>query len=198
VRTCRGGGFQFPSTIPSDPSCSGIKITTQDQRKAGSIPIPASVVNSWRSFTGQRENRFTTDTSSADGGKRQYQSCSCNAFLNAPGAPVSVRARGWYQGGDYVDIVLRTPFRASTLQTAGLPSTLNYTIASGATMASAYVDPDFHHGSAGIVLFEYRTGSSGTFTIPALAPGNHRLVLVGIERVGAGASAGVLSIPFSR
>jgi hypothetical protein len=198
VRTCRGGGFQFSDTIPKDPTCAGIKITTQDQRKAGVIPVPASTVNLWRSFVGQRENRFTTDTSSADGGKRQYQSCSCNASLNATGAAVSVRGRGWYQGGDYVDFSLKTPFRASTLQTGGLPSTLSYAIASGATIASAYIDPDFHHGSAGIVLFEYRAGSSGTFTLPALEPGNHRLVLVGIERVGAGASAGVLSIPFSR
>jgi len=201
LRSCRGGGFQFPSTIPSDPSCAGKKITEQDMRLAGAIPIPASVVNSWRSFTGQRENRFTNDTSSADGGKRQYESCACNAFLNAPGKPVKFTVRGWYQpvagSGEYVNLTVNTPFRASTLSTIGLPNTISYSLAQGATMASAYIDADLHHGSKGLVLFEFRTGSSGTFTLPTLTPGLHRLLIGGIERVGAGASGGFANIPFN-
>lgn len=200
VRQVRGGGFQIGSdgSILKDPNSVGVKITTNDQKLAGNIVYPADRVNTWRAFTGTAETRFTADTTSRFG-QRQFNSTRWFTQLNAPGQPVIIKARGWYQGGDYVDVQLSTKTRASTLAngTAIFPGkTLTYAIGAGAQWAFAYIDPDLHNGSKGTVLFENRTGSSGSFVVPALSPGVHKLMLGSWEKLGNGWSGVACPIPF--
>lgn len=198
VRQVRGGGFQFGTCCPNDPNYKSVPITSDQQLHVGSIPIPSSVVDQWRSFTGKRENRFTADTTSKYL-QRQYNSGAWNAFLNAAGQAVPVTGRGWYQCSDYTNVTLNTPVTAHGLASTGLPSTLSYSLAQGATFAFAYLDANIHAGSKGIVLFENRTGSTGSFTLPSLASGDHILLLGGWEKIaGCGWNGGLIRIPFHR
>ena len=196
VRSVRGGGFQVADPIPTDPDYKSIPITDTNLRHAGAISVPPSVVDKWRSFSGKHENRFTADTTSKQG-KRQYQSGAWNALFSVPGQPVAVTARGWYEGPGYTNVTLKTPVRASTLASTGLPSSLSYGLDQGASFAFAYIDADIHHGSKGIVLFENRKGSPQSFALPVLSPGVHVLLLGGWEKAASGWNAGVLRIPFN-
>jgi hypothetical protein len=200
VRQVRAG-FVGPSSsdtsIPNDPNFKNVPITTQDFRHSGAIPFNATKVNGWCAYTGNAEGRFTADTTSPFDDKRQYNSSAYHMKLNQPGAPVGITARGWYEGPGYTNVTLTTKTRASTLATTGLPSTLSYSLAQGATWAFAYIDPDIHAGSKGTVLFENRTGSGGSFSLPVLPPGIHVLLLGGWEKAGAGWNAGVLRLPFN-
>jgi hypothetical protein len=199
VRQVRAGSVNIScsdSSIPNDPGYRGVAITTQDQRHAGEIPVNATKVNCWRTAIGTREFRFTNDTTSKFG-KRQYQSGAWNTVFNAPGTPVGFTARGWYEGPGYTNITLTTKTRSSTLASTGLPSTLSYSLAQGATWAFAYIDPNIHAGDKGTVLFENRTGSGGSFALPVLPPGTHVLLLGGWEKAGTGWNAGVLRLPFN-
>jgi hypothetical protein len=203
TRGVRGGGFQDRggSCCPLAPGSSGLQITTNDQRLRTTHFTPADVVNGWRTQTGVGESRITTDTTSRFGA-RQFTSSRYFTDLNQPAAPKILKARGWYACGDYVDAQLNTKTRASTLAngTAIKPGqTLSYSIGAGALWAFAYIDPDLHAGSKGTVLFENRTGSSGSFIVPPLTPGPHVLMIGGWEKIagcGGGWNAGVLRVPF--
>jgi hypothetical protein len=205
TRGVRGLSFQdlggFGCCILAEGS-SGVKITTDDQKLTGKIHVPSNRPDAWRNASpGTYESRFTTDTTSRFG-NRQYNSTRWFAQLNTPGAPVIARARGWYACGEYVDATLTTKTRALTLAngTAIFPGkTLTYSIGAGALWAFAYIDPDIHHGSKGTVLFENRTGSSGSFVVPPLESGIHVLLLGSWEKVsgcGGGWNGGVERIPF--
>jgi hypothetical protein len=198
VRQVRSGFTNVPSTLgccPKDPNYQGVPINVQDQRHAGTIVVEAERVNGWRTVTGQREARFTADTTSKFG-KRMYQSGAWHTVFNVPGMGVGFTARGWYEGPGYTNVTLTTKTRASTLATTGLPSTLSYALDQGAKWAFAYIDPNIHAGSKGLILFENRVGG-GSFTLPALSPGVHVLLLGGWEKVATGWNAGVLRLPFN-
>jgi hypothetical protein len=198
VRQVRSGFVGPTSSLgccPKDPNYLGVPIATQDQRHAGSIPIEAVRVDGWRAYVGKAEGRFTADTTSPFG-QRQYQSGAWNVWMNTAPSPVSVTARGWYEGPGYTNVNLTTKVTAHGLATSGLPSTVSYSLAQGATWAFAYIDPNIHAGSKGIVLFENRTGSSGSFSLPSLPSGDHVLLLGGWEKSSAGWNAGVLRLPF--
>jgi hypothetical protein len=169
------------------------------------VPVPASLQNPasadvmWRSVlrptpsvpNGKHENRFTFDTTSPNG-KRMYQSGAWWTFVGQSGAPVPATARGWYASTDYTNITVKTPFRASAPLRAG--QTVSYALAQGAKWAFAYADPDIHHGSKGTVIFENRTGETGSFVIPADAK---VLLLGGWEKASDGWNAGVLRLPLA-
>ena len=139
--------------------------------------------------------RLTANVSSNGDGLRQFQStgwpvpvrstvCStrCNVFWEA---------RGWYDSGhEYANARLTTlDIRSGgTIKvrlgpgSGGLPTKL----------AGVYVDPDFHHGSAGIVVRQWASSYTGSVTLPSLPSGPHKLVLLSSD----GQNAGVLAIPF--
>jgi len=202
VRGVRGGGFTGiggGDGLTYDEDIPHVTFDTVNWRYAGAIEHPQSRVEDWRNAApGNYQNRFTFDTTSKFG-KRQYQSGAWNAFLNAPGQPVAVTARGWYDGPGYTNVTMKTKAQAHMLADGSwyAPGKIvNYGLAQGATRAFAYIDADIHHGSKGIVLIENKTGSSGSFGLPDLAPGDHTLLLGGWEKTSAGWNAGVLRLPF--
>ena len=203
VRQVRGGmtgGNGCTDTgIPNDPNYRSVPITLVNQRYAGTIPVSAAKVTCWRDEVGTREFRFTADTTSKFG-KREYQSGAWNAQINAPAVPVAVTARGWYEGPGYTNVTMKTKAQAHSLADGSWYASgkvISYGLAQGATRAFAYIDPDIHHGTKGLVLMENKTGSSGTFVLPDLPPGDHVLLLGGWEKAAAGWNAGVLRLPFN-
>jgi hypothetical protein len=188
----RGGAF-LTWCCPSSPLPANLINPALDNETAV-LHLSSSISGSLS--VGQHENRFTLDSTSPQG-KRAYQSGAWWACVGcSSGSAHSATARGWYLDTGYTNVSLKTPFRASTIQTTGLPSTLSYGIAQGATHAFAYVDADIHSNLKGTVLFENRTGDSGSFSLPTLAPGNHVLLLGAWEKGATGWNAGVLRLPF--
>jgi hypothetical protein len=156
--------------------------------------------------TGKRENRFTFDTTSKHG-KRMYQSGAWNALIAAPAAPVGITARGWYESTGYTNVSLKDSnlgagkgFRASVLASSPVPDAwmLSYALGEGAKFFFAYVDPNIHAGSKGIVVAENKTGTSGSIVVntAGLEPGVHVLLVGGWEKSTDGWNAGVLRLPF--
>lgn len=185
-KNVRGGGFQLGSCCPS------VAAPLFMQNPASADVMWVSQLNVDRSpGTGKHENRFTFDTTSPFG-KRMYQSGAWWTFVGQPGAAVPATARGWYASTDYTNVTVKTPFRASAPLRPG--QTVSYALAQGATHAFAYADPNIHAGSKGTVIFENRTGSSGSFTIPT---GTSVLLLGGWEKASDGWNAGVLRLPLA-
>lgn len=146
--------------------------------------------------TGRNEVRITANIARNHEGNRQYQSTgeqicvrSCSpTYRSGPW----VEGRGWYTGRGYQNARL-----TSALDTVRSGGTVKVKLDHGSgglttTFSGAYIDPDFHHGLAGQVI---RTGNgpfSGSLTLPTLAAGPHKLVLLASD----GKNAGVLAIPF--
>lgn len=202
VRGMRGGGFvgiDADTGLTYDPDMPHATFDTVDWRFAGAIEHPAARVDAWRKAApGNYQNRFTFDTTSKFG-KRQYQSGAWNAFLNAPGAPVAVTARGWYEGPGYTNVTMKAKAQAHSLADGSWYApgkSIAYGLDQGAKWAFAYIDADIHHGSKGTVLVENRAGTSGTFALPPLPSGDHTLLLGGWEKTSTGWNAGVLRLPF--
>ena len=143
--------------------------------------------------TGVGELRLTANVSVNGDGLRQFQStgwpipvrstvCStrCNVFWEA---------RGWYTSHGYSNARLTTPVCSGC--------TIKVRLGPGADglatkLAGVYLDPDFHHGSAGVVVRQWAGPFTGSVTLPTIAPGPHKLVLLSSD----GFDAGVLAIPF--
>jgi hypothetical protein len=202
VRGFRGGGFLGVGDgggLTYDAQMPHVKFDDPNWRFAGALEHEATDVASWcKAAPGVYENRFTFDITSKYG-KRQYMSGAWNAFLNAPGQPVGYTSRGWYEGPGYTNVTMKAKAQAHTLAngTWYAPGKLvPYSLAQGANWAFAYIDADIHHGSKGLVVMEMRKGTSGSFALPALEPGDHTLLLGGVERAAAGWNAGVMRIPF--
>lgn len=199
TRGVRGGGFSMGcGGLTYDNASKGLPLTEENVRLVGSLHFDDCDMDVWRSHSGTFENRFTADTTSKFG-KRQYQSGAWNAQINAPAAPVAVTARGWYEGPGYTNVTLKSKAQATSLADGSWYApgkVVSYGLAQGASKAFAYIDADIHHGSKGLVLIENKTGSSGTFVLPDLPPGDHVLLLGGWEKAAAGWNAGVLRLPF--
>jgi len=146
--------------------------------------------------TGRDEMRWTANLPKNDLGNRQYQSTGWQVCIRSctPSyrSGVYLEARGWYTGRGYQNARLTSPL--TTVQSGG---TITVKLAPGSgglptTFSGAYIDPDFHNGSAGLTIFSRAGSYTGTIVIPALAPGPHKLVLLSSD----GLNAGVLGIPF--
>jgi hypothetical protein len=182
-KNVRGGGF-LDGSLQNVPAPANMQNpATENETWRGTLRTSSSPTD------GKHENRFTFDTTSPFG-KRMYQSMAAWMYVGVPGALVPGTARGWYEGPQYTNVTMKTPFRASSPLRAG--QTVSYGLAQGATHAFAYTDADIHHGSKGTVIFENRTGSSGSFAIPA---GAKVLLLGGWEKSAAGWNGGVLRLP---
>lgn len=152
-------------------------------------------VGAWPS--GRQELRLTANVSSNSDGLRQFQSTAwpINVRATTPCDRCSVfwTARGWYDlGHDYANAGLLSP-PASLGSGATIKIRLGPGAGGSATrLAGIYIDPDFHHGSAGIVVRQYATSITTYVALPALQAGPHRLVLLSSD----GFNAGVLSVGF--
>lgn len=157
--------------------------------------------------TGRHELRFTLNVPDeqpdASGAQRMFQSTgiqlcvrSCTPTYRSGNF---LEARGWYDNGPagqahgYQNARLTSAL--SSVRSAG---TISVRLGPGAdglptVGAGVYVDPNFHNGSAGIVVREWSGAFTGSVTLPSLPSGAHRLVLVTHD----GQNAGVLSIPFT-
>jgi hypothetical protein len=203
-RGVRGGGFQ---DINSGTGCCTYDYSSkvlnpfdlENERWAGAIQYGADKVAIWRNGApGVYESRFTADTTSRFG-KRQYQSFGIYSCINQACGPTAITARGWYDGPTYTNITMKRKASATTLANGSwyaAGGAVPYSLAQGATRAFAYIDANIHAGTKGIVLGENRTGSTGSFTLPALSPGDHVLLIGGWEKAAAGWNAGVLRLPF--
>jgi hypothetical protein len=146
--------------------------------------------------SGRREMRWTANVPKNAEGNRQYQSTGWQVCIRSctPSyrSGVYLEARGWYTGRGYQNARLTSPL--STVVSGGTV-TVSLKPGSGGkptTFSAVYLDPDFHHGSAGTVLLTRNGPYVGSITIPILAPGPHKLVLLSSD----GLNAGVLGIPF--
>lgn len=111
-------------------------------------------------------------------------------------------ARGWYQDHEYANAKITT-----ALASIKPGATVGVRMSPGAgglptKNVGAFIDPNFHAGSAGLELPVCVSGTcltgrtsevrAGTVRIPSLEPGTHRLVLVSSD----GKNAGVLAYAF--
>jgi hypothetical protein len=185
-KNVRGGGFQLGTCCPSVAAPSWmVNPDSPDEMWRGQLNVDRSP------SPGSYENRFTFDTTSPFG-KRMYQSGAWNACVGVTCSAKPATARGWYASTDYTNVTIKTPFKASAPLRAG--QTVNYSLAQGAKWAFAYADPALHAGSKGTVIFENRTGDTGSFTIPA---GARVLMIGGWEKASDGWNAGILRLPLA-
>lgn len=218
LKNARGGlesgttGVWWPGDV--HPLPLGWKPVSDDETRV--LPEGYQTLSRLQSIgCGRHEGRYTIDTTERHG-RRQYQSFGVQMYVPCkPGqSPNPYRGtdlfifRGWYQGGNYVNVNFAdesghsyTGFRASDMSDP-IPDdwTVRYSLAQGANRALVSVDPDIHHGSFGTVI--QRSTGTGPFnaTIHAadFTPGIHKLMIAGCENVSspAGESCGVGVIPF--
>lgn len=152
--------------------------------------------------TGRHELRMSANNPDEDpslaGEQRMYQSTgyqicvrSCTPSYRSG---LSIEARGWYTDFGYQNVRLDSPPAS-----LGSGATIGVKFGPGADgqateFAGVYIDPNFHAGSAGIVVREWSGEFGGSVKLPNLAPGPHRLVLVSSD----GQNAGVLVVPFTQ
>lgn len=158
----------------------------------------------WR--TGRNEMRFSLNVPDeqpgVSGAQRMFQSTGWQVCVRSCTPSYRsgdfIEARGWYDNApqgeshEYANARLTTPL--SSVRSGG---TIGVSLRPGAgglpTVGhGVYIDPDFHHGSAGIVVREGTGPFTGNVTLPTLASGAHKLVLVSHD----GQNAGVLMVPF--
>jgi hypothetical protein len=197
----RGGNFLSGGTTPQ-VSMNNWKPTAMHEERSGVLRKKASEVIG----TGKKENHFTLNTTSKHA-KRMFQSSGWHTFVGTPGAPAGVTCRGWYEGHEYANVTLKdsnlgtgTGFQASVLASTPVPDdwTVSWSPAQGANEFFAYVNPQVHEGSKGIVVKEGVAGTSGTFTVDTrnLPVDVNYLLVGGWEKKATGSLAGVCRLPF--
>jgi hypothetical protein len=107
--------------------------------------------------------------------------------LNSTATNPAPRARGWYEGIDYDSVEIsnyNTLYRGRTDITVPVVSgavalSMNHTQSVGGTIRSRlYLDPNFHAGSTGTVLYDKPGLFQGTYTLDTARIPNGRHVLV--------------------
>lgn len=141
---------------------------------------------------GRHELRWTVNVPSNDDGNRQFttsrtQVCISSCSPNVSGRPTPFSGGGSWYLSQYATVYDLSP------DTAHRPGgTITVRAAQDATGACAFLNPDFHHGSAGTELGCWTGQSNHAVQIPASAvPGDH-LVLIGTRSDG---NAGVYNVP---
>lgn len=161
--------------------------------------FPIDVDTAQVPYDGRLEFRFHAFVSDPVTGQKGYPSTGWQAYLANGGRPTQVyrtgnflEARGWYTNHGYANSRLTTP-----ISSIGSGKTIGVKIDKGSgglttTFSGIYIDPDFHHGSSGIVVKQVNAYYTGNVTLPTLSSGSHKLVLVSSD----GKNVGVLAIPF--
>jgi hypothetical protein len=156
-----------------------------------------------RVSTGRHEFRLTANNPDEDpdrsGDQRMFQSTgyqicvrSCKPTYRHAGP--FVEARGWYTDVDYQNVRIESD---PALVRAGALVDVRFGPGAGGAktrFAGVYIDPNFHAGSAGLVVREWSGEYSGSVRIPSVAPGPHKLVLLSSD----GQNAGVLVVQFTQ
>jgi hypothetical protein len=151
--------------------------------------------------TGRHEIRMSANIPDEDpalsGSQRFFQTWNAQLCVRActptyRAAGPAFESRSWYQDHNYQNAKLTTAL--SSIRSGG---TIGVRLGPGSgglatKFAGVYIDPDFHAGSAGIVVRTWTAAFTGSVTLPSLASGSHRLVLLSSD----GQNAGVLSVPF--
>jgi hypothetical protein len=150
--------------------------------------------------TGRHELRMSANIPDADpalsGSQRQYQSSGFQVCVRSCSptyrSGYHTEARGWYTDHAYANAKLTTAL--SSVKSGG---TIGVRLSPGSgglptKYAGVFIDPAFHAGSAGIVVRTWSAAFTGSVTLPTLASGSHRLVLLSSD----GQNAGVLAIPW--
>lgn len=149
-----------------------------------------------RLSTGRHELRMSAFVAQPDGAQMfessglQFCVRACSPSYRSAG-PGQI-GRGWYTDHGYANATLKT--HPWDIRSGG---TVAVTLAPGSggratVFSGVYIDPDFHHGSAGLVVGQWAGPFSGTVRLPTLASGSHRLVLLSHD----GQNAGVLAVTF--
>lgn len=171
-----------------------------------------AVINTSGWATGRHELRISANTPDEDpalsGSQRMYQSTgwqmcvgSCSPSYRSGNF---VEARGWYTGRDYANARL-----TSSLSTVRSGGTITVKLAPGAggeptKFSGVFIDPDFHNGSAGIVVDPCKSDAhpfgcngpfSGSIVLPTLTSGTHRLALLSSDSKVAGVQIVVFTTP---
>jgi hypothetical protein len=151
--------------------------------------------------TGRHEIRISANIPDEDpgltGSQRFFQTWNAQLCVRAcsptyRAAGPAIESRSWYQDHNYQNAKLTTAL--SSIRSGG---TIGVRLGPGSSglptkFAGVYIDPDFHAGSAGLVVRTWSAAFTGSVTLPSLASGSHRLVLLSSD----GNNAGVLSVPW--
>lgn len=154
--------------------------------------------------TGRNELRISANLPRNTEGNRQYQSfgeqvCvrSCiPSYRPDPSNPKPYNeARGWYTGHGYANAALYT-----ALSGVCSACTINVRLDHGSgglatKFSGVYIDPDFHHGYAGIWSKIWTGAFRGNVTLPLVASGPHKLVLLSSDGQNAGVLAYTFQVP---
>lgn len=165
-----------------------------------SYAFPIDVDTTKVPYDGRLEFRFHAFVSDPVTGQKGYPSTGWQAYLANGGRPTQtyrtgnfLEARGWYTNHGYAIARLTSP-----ISSLGSGKTVGVKMAPGSggkttTFSGVYIDPDFHHGSSGIVVKQSNAAYTGNVVLPVLPSGSHKIVLVSSD----GKNVGVLAIPFS-
>lgn len=164
------------------------------------LPLTFSVnFSSWSA--GLHELRWTANISKNSEGNRQYQSTEWLICVRACSPNRSARttpdwgARGWYTGRGYANAWIKNRLPLN------INAPVSYKIGPGSGgKATKYglvtIDPDMHHGNAGLVLRTCSAACSGTVSIPSgLASGWHKLAVVSSDGLNAGVFVAGFFVP---
>lgn len=149
--------------------------------------------------TGRHELRMSANNPDEDpdlaGSQRMFQSTGFQVCVRSCSptyrSGTHTEARGWYTDHEYANAKLTTA-------NVGSGATIGVRLSPGSggrptTFAGVYIDPSFHDADPGIVVRQWSGAFTGSVTLPTLAPGPHKLVLLSSD----GQNAGVLVVPFT-
>lgn len=150
--------------------------------------------------TGRHELRMSANNPDEDpdlaGSQRMFPSTGFQVCVRSCSptyrSGTHIEARGWYTDHEYQNAKLTSP--VSSLR-AGASFGVRLGPGSGGeptTLSGVFVDPSFHDADPGRVLMTSNGPFTGNVTLPALASGPHKLVLLSSD----GQNAGVLVVPF--
>jgi hypothetical protein len=136
---------------------------------------------------------------SDSGAQRMFNSTGWQVCVRActpayRSGPNFLEARGWYEGHEYQNARLESAL--SSVRSCG---SIDVRMAQGSnavfptTFSGAFIDPNFHAGDDGIPFWTRNGPTDQVITMPCLASGAHKLVLI----AGDKQEAGVLAIPFT-
>ncbi|MEK6719427.1 MAG: hypothetical protein AABZ33_02010 [Chloroflexota bacterium] len=167
-----------------------------------------ATIDTDRLSTGRHELRFAAATRQPDDQTQLvssgWQLCvrSCTPRLTRS-ADNWTEARGWYTGGiGYENARFLTALPVGPVTGTWRP-TVQCAAPSGASpsMCEVYLDPDFHHGSAGTLLYHADGAAKTTLAIDtaALATGTHKLVIRTDAQSASprGVDSGVMVVSFT-
>jgi hypothetical protein len=177
-------------------------VTLYDRTTDIAMTVPDSTrdfavtIDFGRLSTGRHELRFSAMVDYLDG-TRQFQSTGYQVCVRSCSPSYRsgshTEARGWYSDRGYANAKLTTP--VSSVRSGG---TIGVRLGPGSggkptTYAGVFIDPDFHAGLAGTIIRTWAGPFTGSVTLPTVASGAHRLVLLSSD----GRNAGVQVIGFS-